>query len=126
MDAVADQMTAELHTRDLAQRPAFFFHLGDVIYHFGELQYYFDQLYVPWRHYRAPILAIAGNHDGMVVPGSNRATLDGFLTNFCAEAFGPPLPAMGGMKSKSNIQDRVAYRSPLVIRKGSSGGFCVA
>jgi hypothetical protein len=109
MDLVADQMTADLRTRDLAQRPAFLFHLGDVIYDFGEMQYYFDQFYVPWRYYRAPIVAIAGNHDGMVVPGSNRGTLDGFLANFCAETFGPPLPAAGGIIRTPQIQPGVYF-----------------
>jgi len=57
------------------QQPLFFFHLGDVIYSFGEAQYYYDQFYEPYRDYPAPIVALAGNHDGMVAPGTNATTL---------------------------------------------------
>ena len=46
--------------------PAFFFHLGDVVYNFGEGQYYYDQFYEPFRGYDRPIFAIPGNHDGVV------------------------------------------------------------
>ena len=46
--------------------PAFFFHLGDVIYNFGEADYYYDQFYEPFRAYDRPIFAIPGNHDGAV------------------------------------------------------------
>jgi hypothetical protein len=64
--------------------PAFFFHLGDVIYNFGEGQYYYDQFYEPFRAYARPIFAIPGNHDGMVAPNTETVTLDAFLQNFCA------------------------------------------
>ena len=74
--------------------PAFFFHLGDVIYNFGEGQYYYDQFYEPYREYDRPIFAIPGNHDGMVFGQSSTApqvpTLAAFLTNFCA---GTPDPS---------------------------------
>ena len=64
--SVADAMA--LRRREAAARPApaFFFHLGDVIYNFGEAQYYYDQFYEPFRAYDRPIFAIPGNHDGMV------------------------------------------------------------
>jgi len=68
--------------------PAFFFHLGDVVYNFGEAQYYYDQFYEPYRAYDRPIFAIPGNHDGMVFGSSSSApqvpTLTAFLTNFCS------------------------------------------
>jgi len=74
--------------------PAFFFHLGDVIYNFGESQYYYDQFYEPYRAYDRPIFAIPGNHDGMVFGASSSApqvpTLAAFLTNFCS---GTPDPS---------------------------------
>jgi len=95
--AVADAMTKE--TTDVAG-PAFFFHLGDVIYNFGEAQYYYDQFYEPFRGYDRPIFAIPGNHDGMVFGQGSSApqvpTLDAFLTNFCAAEPGVS-PDSGGL-----------------------------
>jgi predicted phosphodiesterase len=80
--------------------PAFFFHLGDVIYNFGEAQYYYDQFFEPFRAYDRPIFAIPGNHDGMVFGAGSSApqvpTLDAFLTNFCAPEPGPS-PDAGGL-----------------------------
>jgi predicted phosphodiesterase len=87
--AVADAMVADVATQG-PNSPAFFFHLGDVIYNFGEAQYYYDQFYEPFRAYDRPIFAIPGNHDGMVFGTGSSApqvpTLDAFLTNFCAAA----------------------------------------
>jgi len=85
--AVADAMVADVQSGGV-KGPAFFFHLGDVIYNFGEAQYYYDQFYEPFREYDRPIFAIPGNHDGMVFGPSSSApqvpTLAGFLSNFCA------------------------------------------
>ena len=76
-----------------ATGPAFFFHLGDVVYNFGEGQYYYDQFYEPFRGYDRPIFAIPGNHDGMVFGDETDTpqmpTLTAFLRNFCAEAPAP-------------------------------------
>ena len=81
--AVADAMTKEIANFN---GPAFFFHLGDVIYDFGEAQYYYDQFYEPYRNYPAPILAITGNHDSFIVPGTAVAAqpLKIFMRNFCS------------------------------------------
>jgi Calcineurin-like phosphoesterase len=91
--AVADAMAADVQSGGV-NGPAFFFHLGDVIYNFGEGQYYYDQFYEPYREYDRPIFAIPGNHDGMVFGQSSTApqvpTLAAFLTNFCA---GTPDPS---------------------------------
>ena len=62
---VADAMARDVQEGG-ATGPAFFFHLGDVVYNFGEGQYYYDQFYEPFRAYDRPIFAIPGNHDGMV------------------------------------------------------------
>ena len=84
---VADAMTKDVQSGGDAG-PAFFFHLGDVVYNFGEAQYYYDQFYEPFRAYDRPIFAIPGNHDGMVFGSSSSApqvpTLAAFLSNFCA------------------------------------------
>jgi hypothetical protein len=86
--SVADAMARDVHAGG-ATGPAFFFHLGDVVYNFGEGQYYYDQFYAPFRAYDRPIFAIPGNHDGMVFgdqPDLPRVpTLTAFLRNFCAE-----------------------------------------
>ena len=81
---VADKMVSDFDEENGADVPSFFFHLGDVVYYFGEATYYYDQFYEPFRDYPAPILAIAGNHDGVVYPQDPAPTLDAFLRNFCA------------------------------------------
>ncbi|HEV2494424.1 MAG TPA: metallophosphoesterase [Terriglobia bacterium] len=98
--AVADAMAAE--TQDV-NGPAFFFHLGDIIYNFGEGQYYYDQFYEPFRAYDRPIFAIPGNHDGMVFGPDSTVpqvpTLAAFLVNFCAAVAGPSPDACGLVRS---------------------------
>ena len=68
---VADAMSADV-AHGGAAGPAFFFHLGDVVYYFGEGRYYYDQFYEPFRAYDRPIFAIPGNHDGMIFGTSAR------------------------------------------------------
>jgi hypothetical protein len=108
--AVADAMVADVQPVD---GPAFFFHLGDVIYNFGEAQYYYDQFYEPFRGYDRPIFAIPGNHDGMVFGQGSSApqvpTLDAFLTNFCA-ADAAPSPDAGGLMRSVMTQPGVYFR----------------
>jgi hypothetical protein len=102
---VADLMAEDIQKLGEAA-PAFFFHLGDIIYNFGEGQYYYDQFYEPFRNYDRPIFAIAGNHDGMVFGPSEDTpsvkTLTAFLRNFCAETPGPAEDAGGLMRSTMN------------------------
>jgi calcineurin-like phosphoesterase family protein len=90
--SVADAMARDVQAGG-PTGPAFFFHLGDLVYNFGEGQYYYDQFYEPFRAYDRPIFAIPGNHDGMVFgdePDLPRVpTLAAFLRNFCAEKPGP-------------------------------------
>lgn len=81
---VADKMVSDFDEVDPADVPSFFFHLGDVVYSFGEAQFYYDQFYEPYREYPAPILAIPGNHDGVVYKGDPAPTLDAFMRNFCS------------------------------------------
>jgi len=100
--AVADAMSADVQSGGV-NGPAFFFHLGDVIYNFGEGQYYYDQFYEPYREYDRPIFAIPGNHDGMVFGQSSTApqvpTLAAFLTNFCAGTPDPSPDAPSSVRS---------------------------
>ncbi|HXA81400.1 MAG TPA: metallophosphoesterase [Opitutaceae bacterium] len=113
--ALADQASvADAMVRDLAgpNPPAFFFHLGDVVYHFGEAQYYYDQFYEPYRLYDRPIFAIPGNHDGSVFGPTSSApqnpTLQAFLDNFCAASAGPS-PDAGGMVRTAMTQPGVYF-----------------
>jgi hypothetical protein len=108
---VADAMSSDIATGG-ANGPAFFFHLGDVIYNFGEGQYYYDQFYEPFRAYDRPIFAIPGNHDGMVFGQGSTApqipTLDAFLTNFCAMTAAPS-PDGGGLVRSVMTQPGVYF-----------------
>ncbi len=79
---VADKLTNDFTSEPDNIFPSFLFHLGDVVYSFGEGRYYYDQFYDPYRNYPAPILAIPGNHDGLVYKGDNLKTLEAFLRNF--------------------------------------------
>lgn len=107
---------ADAMARDVAaggeDAPAFFFHLGDVIYDFGEAQYYYDQFYEPFRNYDRPIFAIPGNHDGAVFgPDQDHPeipTLTAFLRNFCAEKPGPS-PDAGTLMRSAMTQPGVYF-----------------
>ncbi len=105
---VADKMLSDFDEQVARDKPIFFLHLGDVIYNFGESQYYYDQFYDPYRAYSAPIIALAGNHDGMVAPDSKATTLTAFLRNFCAEDFHTTAEA-GGLNRTAQIQPGVFY-----------------
>jgi Calcineurin-like phosphoesterase len=85
---VGDQVSLDCQTSDDANRPAFLYHLGDIVYSFGESDYYYDQFYEPFRNYPGPILAIPGNHDSFVVPRTpeGQTPLETFVRNFCATA----------------------------------------
>ena len=113
---VADKMVNDF-TDDDKEKPVFMFHLGDVIYSFGEAKYYYDQFYEPYRDYPAPILAIAGNHDGMVPPGTSATTLAAFLDNFCATEF-EVAPEAGGLSRTAQIQPGVffTFEAPPYVR----------
>jgi hypothetical protein len=105
---VADKMVADFDGEAAENVPHCFLHLGDVIYNFGEAQYYYDQFYEPYRNYPAPIIAIAGNHDGMVAPGANVITLAAFLDNFCAPEF-EIRPEAGGLSRTAQIEPGVFF-----------------
>jgi hypothetical protein len=105
---VADKMVSDFTEQNVADVPSFLFHLGDVIYYFGEGAYYYDQFYEPYRMYPAPIIAIPGNHDGVVYSNDPAPTLDAFLHNFCAPS--PALtPEAGGLSRTAMIAPGVYY-----------------
>jgi hypothetical protein len=83
---VADHVTDDCRNSPANDRPAFLFHLGDLVYNFGESIHYYDQFYEPFRNYPAPIFAIPGNHDSFIIPGTPAAQtpLTTFTRNFCS------------------------------------------
>ena len=105
---VTDKLVSDFNEADPKEKPQFHLLLGDIVYSFGEAQYYYDQFYEPYRDYPAPILAVAGNHDGMVAPNAHVASLEAFLRNFCAEGF-LVTPDAGGLSRTAQIQPGVFY-----------------
>jgi Calcineurin-like phosphoesterase len=95
--AVADAMAADIGAEtSAAGRPAFFYHLGDVVYYFGQERYYYDQFYDPYRDYAGPIFAIPGNHDGVLYQSEPVAySLEPFFGNFCSKAPSKDPAALG-------------------------------
>jgi acid phosphatase type 7 len=73
------------HTK-AADRPSFFYHLGDVVYYDGESANYWPEFYEPYINYNAPIIAIPGNHDGDVNPATGESSLQAFVRNFCSQS----------------------------------------
>ncbi|HTU50856.1 MAG TPA: metallophosphoesterase [Acidobacteriaceae bacterium] len=105
---VADKMVTDFAEQNPADVPSFLFHLGDVVYYFGEGTYYYDQFYEPFRNYPAPIVAIPGNHDGVVYPSDPAPTLDAFLRNFCT-ASPEQSPDSGGLSRTTMTEPGVYF-----------------
>jgi hypothetical protein len=108
-------MVSDFDEENSADVPSFFFHLGDVVYYFGEGTYYYDQFYEPFRNYPAPIVAIPGNHDGVVYANDPAPTLAAFLRNFCA-ASPAPSPDAGTLVRTTMIEPGVyfTFEAPFV------------
>lgn len=114
-DEVTDKLLSDFNEPDPKEEPQFHLLLGDIVYSFGEAKYYYDQFYEPYRDYPAPILAVAGNHDGMVAPDAHVASLDAYLRNFCAAEF-VVTPDAGGLSRTAQIQPGVffTFEAPFV------------
>jgi hypothetical protein len=112
---VADKMVTDFTEANPADVPSFFYHLGDVVYYFGEATYYYDQFYEPYREYQAPILAVPGNHDGVVYSKDPATSLQAFLENFCTAA-AVPSPDAGTLNRTTMIQPGVyfTFEAPFV------------
>ena len=93
--------------------PAFFYHLGDVIYFDGEASEYLPQFYDPYEHYDLPIVGIPGNHDGAVYDNGKRTnplpSLETFVRNFCAAEPGTHSPDAGEATRTSMTQPNVYF-----------------
>lgn len=91
-EEVSQDMSTDYHPNGGGLNPAFFFHLGDVIYGPNKDAGYLDAFYRPYSEYPGKIIAIPGNHDGEVFPKTDPKSLEAFVTNFCAAtAVIPPL-----------------------------------
>jgi 3',5'-cyclic AMP phosphodiesterase CpdA len=90
-DFVAEMMTLDAQALPNNKKPAFFYHLGDVVYFAGDISMYGDNFYETYKDYPGFIVAIPGNHDcqpddpqdGPVDP--NKKPLDGWIQNFMSK-----------------------------------------
>ena len=103
-DLVAALMTQDAQNSAENKQPAFYYHLGDVIYFAGDIDKYGAYFYETYKDYPAFIVSIPGNHDcqpddpqdGPVDP--NKFPLDGWIQNFMSKN-----PAqLGSLKTASN------------------------
>jgi hypothetical protein len=86
----------------------FLYHLGDVVYFYGQSEEYYPQFYEPYQHYRHPIFAIPGNHDGEPAPRDNEKSLEAFVRNFCA-ASKDITPDAGDVNRSPMVQPNVFW-----------------
>jgi hypothetical protein len=104
---VADAMAEDLQAQVVGRAPAFFFHVGDVVYFYGDESEYGPQFYEPYAHYNAPIFAIPGNHDGDNSDNTSVASLTGFVENFCAPT--PHLDPQAGETNRDTMTQPNVY-----------------
>jgi hypothetical protein len=81
-EAIAKAMQRQIKHAEGADRPSLFYLLGDVVYPLGESAHYDVRFYKPYKKYDAPIVAIAGNHDGYGPDNSPATTLEGWKDHF--------------------------------------------
>jgi Calcineurin-like phosphoesterase len=119
-ELVAEAMTLEYDTMHPEKSPAFFLHLGDVIYFDNTDKGYQAQFYVPYKKYPGKIIAIPGNHDGEIfkydgTSTGQKKTLDAFQRNFCQPKAGVP-PDAGTIYREMVSQPGVYWRlnAPLI------------
>lgn len=102
-DFVAALMTADADELPDGRKPAFFYHLGDVVYFAGDIDRYGANFYETYKTYPSFIVSISGNHDcqpddpqdGPVSPG--KVAFDGWVQNFMS----PDSSRLGSMKTGS-------------------------
>lgn len=104
---VANAMTADFDISHPETCPAFFFHLGDVIYGPNKDQEYRPEFYEPYVHYPGKIIAIPGNHDGETFPTTDPVSLRAFLANFCAPS--QKVPPIAGTIYRETMNQPSVY-----------------
>ena len=100
-DFVAALLTADANDLPDGKKPAFFYHLGDVVYFAGDIDKYGANFYETYKTYPSFIVSISGNHDcqpddpqdGPVDP--NKAPFDGWVQNFMS----PDPGQLGSLKT---------------------------
>ena len=111
--SVADGMEADVAVAGPYGTPAFFYHLGDVIYFDGQASEYFPQFYDPYSNYPVPMMGIPGNHDGDVFDDGTRTnklpSLATFVRNFCAATPGTKSPDSAEADRTAMIQPNVYW-----------------
>jgi hypothetical protein len=104
---VAEAMAKDFDINRPAQSPAFFLHLGDVIYGTNKDQQYRPEFYEPYMHYPGKVIAIPGNHDGEVFQTTDPTSLRAFLANFCATT--PTVPPIAGTIFRETMTQPAVY-----------------
>jgi Calcineurin-like phosphoesterase len=105
--AVAEAMATDFNVGAPASSPAFFFHLGDVIYGPNKDVTYRPEFYEPYVHYPGKIIAIPGNHDGEVFPKTDPTTCKAFQANFCAPS--QTVPPIAGTIFRQTMNQPAVY-----------------
>ena len=90
-DFVAEMMRQDADALAETHKPAFLYHLGDVVYFAGDIDKYGNNFYETYQDYPGFIVSIPGNHDcqpddpqdGPVDP--NKVPLDGWVQNFMSK-----------------------------------------
>jgi acid phosphatase type 7 len=103
-DFVAAMMTQDAQASPANKKPAFYYHLGDVVYFAGDIDMYGANFYETYKDYPGFIVAIPGNHDcqpddpqdGPVDP--NKVPLDGWVQNFMSKN----ASQLGSLKTSTN------------------------
>jgi len=85
---VAEAMTKDFVVNKPESSPAFFLHLGDVIYGSAS-DAFLSEFYRPYMHYPGKIVAIPGNHDG-----ESTVKIEAFQKYFCATS--ATVPSIAG------------------------------
>jgi hypothetical protein len=106
---VANAMSRQCQMGDPAERPAFLYLLGNIVYYNGEASEYYNQFYKPYLHYPSPIFAIPGNHDADPLRGKEepRPSLAAFVDNFCSRI--PHKTAEAGDASRMSMTQPNVY-----------------
>jgi hypothetical protein len=102
---IAEAMEADF-SGDPGDHPAFFFHLGDVVYYNSEPENYEAQYFRPYQYYPAPIVAIAGNHDSSPSTAVTPGDLNQFMKVFCDKT---PRPLVPDFDRTSMIQPYIYF-----------------
>ena len=105
---VIDAMEADYQHSAADAKPAFFYHLGDVVYFNGAENEYYGQFNHPYEYYPPAIVAIPGNHDGAPLPNGGQVPsgIGTFIENFCAA------PAARGRTPEAQDTPREAMHQP--------------